>query len=100
MRRFILAFAAVAVAVALTGAQTANARTTCAEGGRVLTVWTTQNGDVATLRTTPQGLITVADKSGPVTCNGAATTTYVDTILIDDLSDDPATAADHDGAIT
>jgi hypothetical protein len=64
MSRLILALAAVAVVVAATGAQTANARTTCAEGGRVLTVWTTQNGDVATLRTTPQGLITGSARPG------------------------------------
>jgi RTX calcium-binding nonapeptide repeat (4 copies) len=98
--RLILALAAVAVAVAVTGAQTARAATTCAEGGRVLTVSMTENGDVATLRASAGGLITVDGKSGIVACAGTPTTTYVDTILINDVSDDPATAAGNDGATT
>ena len=98
MSRLILVLAVVLLALA--GAQTAHARTTCAEGGRVLTVWMTANGDLATLKTTPQGYITVEDTSGRVGCVGTAETTYVDTILIDDLSDDPTTPAAHDGATT
>ena len=98
MNRVLLALAAVAVAVA--GAQTAQAATTCAEGGRVLTVAMTENGDVATLRSTSGGLIIVEGKSGLVSCAGTPTTTFVDTILINDISDDPATPAGNDGATT
>lgn len=94
MSRFLLALATVAVAV--TGAQTAQAATTCAEGGRVLTVSMTEHGDVATLRATPGGLIIVEG----VSCAGTPTTTFVDTILVNDISDDPATPAGNDGATT
>ena len=97
-RRLLLALATVAVE--MTGAQTAQAATTCAEGGRVLTVAMTEHGDLATLRSTSGGLIIVEGKSGLVSCAGTPTTTFVDTILINDISDDPATPAGNDGATT
>jgi RTX calcium-binding nonapeptide repeat (4 copies) len=98
--RLILVPAAVAAAVALMGAQPAHAATTCAEGGRVLTVSMTENGDLADLQAGTGGVIAVAGRSGPITCAGTALTTYVDTILINDISDDPATPVGNDGATT
>ena len=55
LRTLKLTFAAVTVAVALTGAQTAHAVTTCAEGGRVLTVSMTQHRDPRSLRSSTAG---------------------------------------------
>lgn len=98
-RRSIVALAAVTLVVALTGAQTAYASTVCAEGGRVLIVYMTDNGDQATL-TSSGGVIHVQGRNGPVPCAGSPYTTYIDTILINDISDDTATPAGNDGATT
>ena len=97
---FKLALTVVAVAVALTGAQTAHAVTTCGEGGRVLTVSMTQHRDAAILTASSAGYIRVESVNGPVPCTGVPDTTVVDTILINDLSNDPATQARDDGATT
>jgi RTX calcium-binding nonapeptide repeat (4 copies) len=93
-----LTLTAMTIAVALTGAQSAHAVTTCAEGGRVLTVVMTQNGDTAALELISGGQISVGGNDGRIFCAGTATTTNVDTILINDLSDDLTTAAGNDGA--
>jgi hypothetical protein len=98
--KHILTPAAIAVALALTGAQTADAATTCEQGGRVFTVSMTENGDIAKLRSISSGSITVEGKSGFVSCLGTPTTTSIDTILINDVSEDLSTAAGNDGATT
>jgi hypothetical protein len=92
-----LSLLAATAATACAIVQPAHATTTCAEGGRVLTVTLTDDGDAARIYA-PSTLLFVDGKNGqPIACAGTATTTYVDTILINDVSDDPSTLAGYDG---
>jgi Ca2+-binding RTX toxin-like protein len=95
-----LSLVAVTVATAWAIAQPAHADVTCTEGGRVLTVKMTQDGDVARISTSGQLIFVDAGGGRPVTCTGTVGNTFLDTILVNDVSDDPSTPAAYDGTTT
>ena len=96
--RTLAAAAAVIAVLAGLAAPGAQAATTCDHSvPGLLEVHTSSQGDFAIV-STAGGAIRVGARVATVTCAGApATTTSVDTILVVDDSDNPATPATNDG---
>ena len=97
--RTLAAAAAVIAVLAGLAAPGAQAATTCAHAvPGLLEVHTSANGDVVACVAPPAARSGDRSRAAQCTCGGApATTTTIDTILVVDDSDDPATPQPSDG---